>query len=82
MRSEAFEYRTEVTIAPLTTTTRSVPSLVGVTPEEDGVPQSSAINLDDLQTIPMDQLERRITTLSPERMAEVDRAIKFALALR
>jgi hypothetical protein len=30
----------------------------------------------------MFELDRRITTLSPQRMAEVDRAIKFALALR
>ena len=39
------------------------------------------INVDDLQTIPMVQLQRRITELTPLKMAEVDGAIKFALAL-
>jgi len=49
---------------------------------EDGVPQLSVINLDDIQTMPTSQILRRIAMLSDERMAEVDRAIKFALDLK
>jgi mRNA-degrading endonuclease toxin of MazEF toxin-antitoxin module len=39
------------------------------------------VNLDDIQTMPMAWLDRRITTLSPEKMAEVAGAIRFALDL-
>ena len=80
MRDRAYAIRSHITIAPLTRTIRQIPSHVLAGPA-DGLPTVSAINLDDLQTIPIADLERRITTLSFEKMAEVDRAIKFALAL-
>ncbi len=37
------------------------------------------VNLDNLQTIPKAKIGQLITTLSTERMAEVKRAISFAL---
>jgi mRNA-degrading endonuclease toxin of MazEF toxin-antitoxin module len=37
--------------------------------------------VDDLATIPTPLLKERITTLSPERMAQVETAIRFALDL-
>ena len=79
-RDTAYGHRTHVTIAPLTRSARKIPSHVSVGPS-DGVPTDSVINVDDLQTIPMVQLQRRITELTPLKMAEVDGAIKFALAL-
>lgn len=80
MRNNAYAIRSQVTIAPIRRTTRETPSHVQVGPEDD-VPSRSAIRLDNIQTIAIADLDRRIATLSPERMAEVDRAIKFALAL-
>lgn len=70
-----------MTVAPVTRSARTTLSYVQVG-RADGLPQESAVDLDDIQTVPMSRLERPITTLSPERMAEVDRAIKFALALK
>ena len=79
-RDEALSFRTHVTVAPLTRSGRDIGSFVRVGPAE-GVREESAINADDIETISISDLDRRITTLSPERMAEVDFAIKFALAL-
>ena len=47
----------------------------------DGVPSSCVVNLDDLTTIPKALLQRRLTVLSPEKMQQVDDAIRFALDL-
>ena len=45
------------------------------------MPRECAANLDEILTIPKLALESRITTLSPDKMAAVVRAIRFALAL-
>ena len=50
-RDNAIDYLGGVTVAPLTTTIRSIPTEVVLTPAEDGVPQASAVNLDNIQTI-------------------------------
>jgi mRNA-degrading endonuclease toxin of MazEF toxin-antitoxin module len=39
------------------------------------------VNLDEITTIRISTLGRRITTLSADKMDEVNRAIRFALAL-
>lgn len=80
-RDGAYEVRTHVTLAPVTRSGRPIGSHVRVGPG-DGLRQLSFINLDDIQTVPKSWLEQRITTLSAERMAEVDAAIKFALGIR
>lgn len=79
-RNTAYGSRTHATVAPLTRSARPIRSHVPVGPE-DGVPQLSVVNVDDIQTLPMAWLARRITTLTPDKMAEVARAIKFALNL-
>ena len=79
-RNSAYANRTHATVAPLTRSGRPIASHVLVGPEE-GLPQPSVINLDDIQTMPMAQLVRQITTLSDERMRDVDKAIKYALAI-
>lgn len=48
----------EVTIAPITSTIRDIPSEVPLT-EEDGMPQSCAVNLDHVQTVPKANSTRR-----------------------
>jgi mRNA-degrading endonuclease toxin of MazEF toxin-antitoxin module len=40
------------------------------------------VNLDEVQTIRKDRLIRVLTTLSPELVAQVDQALKFALGLK
>ena len=80
-RTLVLERLTSVTVAPLTTTVRDIPSEVFLTPEEDGVLSPCAINLDNIVTIPRDQIGALISVLGIERMKEVERAICFALGI-
>jgi mRNA interferase MazF len=73
-RTSAIPLLTGITIAPLTTTIRDIPSEVLLTPEEDGV-----VNTDNIQTIQKENLDSFITQLSPARMREILDAIRFSL---
>ena len=77
-RASAIGYLSRVTVAPITSAIRGVPSEVVVGPE-DGVKQPCAINLHNLVTVRKDGVGRRIAQLSDERIREVCRAIAFAL---
>ncbi|MBI5444913.1 MAG: type II toxin-antitoxin system PemK/MazF family toxin [Deltaproteobacteria bacterium] len=79
-RDSILEYLAEVTVAPITTTVRDIPSEV-VLSSSDGVPRDCAVNCDHLQTVSTAKLGPLITTLSPQRMEQVGQAIAFALAL-
>jgi mRNA interferase MazF len=68
-----------VTVAPITSTIRGIPTEV-VLGVDDGMKGSSAVNLDNVTTIPQRLLGRRVTSLGPERMAEVCAALAFAVA--
>ena len=73
---------TGITIAPITSTIRNIPTEVTLTPEEDGILTESAVNLDNLQTIPKANLGGGlITILSPEKMEAVENGICFALGI-
>lgn len=80
-RDRVYQVRRSVTIAPVTTRIRGLPVEVSVG-SEDGLLRRSVVNLDGITTIRKSTLNRRITELGPARMDEVERAIKFALALR
>ncbi len=71
----------EVTVAPITTNIRGIPSEAVLSPDE-GVPRACAVNCDHLQTVPQARLGPLLTTLSTEKMHRVAEAIRFALALR
>src|SRR5713101_2363924 len=77
-RQPALDFLNEVTVAPLTSAIRGVPSEV-IVGESDGMPSDCAINLYYLQTVPGSRIGRLITTLPPARMAEVRAALWFAL---
>lgn len=79
-RDSAIEILGEVTVAPLTTTIRDIPSEVSLT-EADGVPKACAINLDHLQTVSKGRIGALITTLSDDAMNQIGRALRFALGL-
>jgi mRNA interferase MazF len=79
-RNSAYGRRTHVTVAPLTRTARSIRTEVALS-NADGVPTDSVVNLDDIQTIPARWLDRQVATLSPQKMDDVDRAVRFALDL-
>ena len=77
-RESALEFLGEVTVAPITSTIRQLPSEVALT-EADGVPRDCAINLDHLQTVPKGRIGQLIATLPAHRMADVRSALLFAL---
>jgi mRNA interferase MazF len=80
-RSSAISYLSGITVAPLTTTIRNIPSETLLTPEEDRVPEMCVVNLDNVQTVQKQQLGALITTLSTPRMVEVEQALCFALGM-
>lgn len=77
-RDSALQFLSAVTIAPLTSTVRDIPSEVALT-GADGLPRDCAINLDHLQTVSKSRIGSVITTLPPSRMVEVRSALLFAL---
>ena len=70
----------EVTVAPVTSTIRDIPSEVLLDPA-DGVEKECAVNCDHLQTVAKGKIGALLTTLSSARMRELKSAITFALAL-
>jgi mRNA interferase MazF len=78
-RNSAIPFLTGVTVVPLTTTIRGIPSEVLLTPAEDGVLADCAVNTDNLQTVRKAGLDTYVTHLSLERMREVRAAVEFAL---
>ncbi len=78
-RNSAIDLLTGITIAPITTMIRSLPSEVLLTPEADEMREECAITLDNIQTIQKSQLGEFITELSLKKMREVRAAIAFAL---
>ncbi len=77
-RDSALEFLGEVTIAPITSTIREIPTEVVLT-VADGMPHDCAINLDHIQTVPKGKLGSLITTLRPRKIAELRSALLFAL---
>ena len=77
-RGSAIPYLSRVTVAPITSTIRGVPSEVALG-NEDGMRQSCAANLHNLMTVGQRGLGRRLAQLSSRRMREVCAAIAFAL---
>jgi mRNA interferase MazF len=79
-RDTILEYLGEVTVAPVTSTVRDIPSEVSLSKQE-GMPKDCAINCDHIQTVSRTKLGPLITTLSSEKMVQVREAILFALNL-
>ena len=76
-RDSVLEYLNEVTIAPITSTVRNIPSEVFLT-KADGMLRDSAVNCDHLQTVPKGKIGPLITSLLPAKMVDVGEAIRFA----
>ena len=79
-RDSILEYLAEVTVAPITTTVRDIPSEVFMS-RDQGMPRDCAINFDHIQTVSKGKVGTLITTLSPEKLEQVRQAILFALDL-
>ena len=79
-RDSILQYLGEVTIAPITTTVRDIPSEVFLS-TDDGMQRDCAINCDHIQTVPKGKIGGQITQLSPTQMHAVTKAVGFALSL-
>jgi len=77
-RDSVLQYLGEVTIAPITSTVRDIPSEVFLS-KADGIPLDCAVNCDHLQTVSKGKIGSLITSLPPVKMADVGRAIRFAI---
>jgi mRNA interferase MazF len=77
-RDSAIEYLSTVTVAPIISTIRGVPSEV-VLSEEDGMKAPCAVNLHNAVTISQNRLGRRIAQLNSLRTAEICAALRFSL---
>lgn len=80
-RDVAYRVRTSITVGMVTRIARNTPVEVPLG-TEDGMPQQCVVNLDDILTIPKARLVERITTLSPQKMTAVAKAVIFALDLK
>ncbi len=79
-RDSIIPFLGEVTVAPITTRIRDIPSEVLLS-VEDGLPRECAVNCDHVQTVQRGKLGALITTLSPGVMDQVATAARFALDL-
>ena len=80
IRDSILEYLGEVTVAPITSTVRNIPSEVFLS-REDGMPRECAINFDHIQTVSKDKIGSLIATLPEAKLSQVAEAISFALDL-
>jgi len=77
-RDSAIAYLSTVTVAPITSAIRGVPSEI-VLSEEDGMKTSCAVNLHNAVTVSQDRLGKRVAQLSSVRMNEICAALRFSL---
>ena len=80
-RDSVIGYLNEVTVASVTSTVRDIPSEVYLN-THDGIPLECAVNCDHIQTVAKAKVGALITTLSSDQLAELRRAVGFALGLQ
>ena len=79
-RDSALTVLNSVTVAPITSTIRSIPTEVVLTPN-DGLPDTCAANFDNIQTVPRANISAPIAHLSSSKMKAAAGAISFALGI-
>src|SRR5579859_5079884 len=77
-RDSAIAYLSTVTVAPITSTIRGVPSEVLLN-EEDGMKAPCAVNLHNAVTVRQERLGKRIARLGPSRMVQICAALRFSV---
>jgi len=79
-RSSAIGYLNTITVAPITTTIRDIPTEVYLN-REDGLLTDCAVKFDNIQTVAKSKIGDLITYLSSVKLDEANTAISFALGL-
>ena len=80
-RNEAYSVRNAVTVAEVTSTIRHIPVEANLG-TEDSLPKKCVINLDTIITVRKELFIEKITDLVPEKINQVEEAIRFALDLK
>ncbi len=80
-RTSVLEYLGEVTVAPITSTIRDIPSEVRLS-KSDGMEVDCAVNCDHIQTVSKTRIGPMITSLSANVMDQVRESVLFALNLK
>lgn len=76
-RERFIEHLGSVLVAPATTTVRSIPTELALSPA-DGMPTPCAINFDNIFTLNTDRLIERLAVLTASQMDEACFAYRFA----
>ena len=76
-RPEVIDFLDTVMVAPITSTIRGAPSEVAVGIDE-GLKRDSAVNLDHVQTVDKNRLQRFVGSLDASKMRQVCRALAIA----
>ena len=76
-RPDVIDLLSMVLVAPITSTMRGLPSEVALD-EADGMKGPCAVNLDHVQTVRKVDLQRQLSTLQPQRMVQICRALALA----
>jgi mRNA interferase MazF len=79
-RDEAIPLLRRVTVAPITSTIRGLPSEVRVG-QAEGLDHDSAVSCDNIVTLPRARLDRRRGALGTDVLRELDAAIVVALGI-
>jgi mRNA interferase MazF len=77
-RDSSLAFLGEVTVAPITSVIRDIPSEVLLS-QVDGMPRDCAANLDHVQTVARARIGSLIATVNARKMSEVRSALLFAL---
>lgn len=71
-----------ITVAPITSVAHTVrPFQVALPASESGLPSDSKVQIEQLCSVDLGRIIRALGALGTERMAEVDEALRFHLAL-
>ena len=76
-RNSALKFLGEVTIAPITSTIRDIPTEV-ILDQQDGMKTVCVVNLDHIQTVSKGRIGAYITKLSESKLDEIKAALLFA----
>lgn len=79
-RDSAIGYLATITVAPVTTTIRRLPTEVNLGPA-DGLPAECVVNLDGIHAVRKSRIGDRIAALDEGKMAQVEQALLFALGM-
>lgn len=79
-RDGTYQFRNEATVALVTHTSRQIRTQIPVGPD-DGLDYDGVINCDDVHTIYLDQLRRRVRPLTDAKLHQVEEALLVALSI-